>query len=140
VEMSDLQQPDNQTKKTTPHASVEGRSTLRQMQRNNVNFQEYQDRASRTSDPKLSPEDGLINAALGVAGEAGEIAELVKKYIFHGTPLELSEMASEVGDVLWYLAEVCSQLEIRLDDAAQENIFKLLERYPDGFQEGGGNR
>lgn len=71
--------------------------------------------------------------ALGVAGEAGEIADIVKKELGHGHPREADKMAKEIGDVLWYLAVLADEYGYSLAQIATMNIIKLKARYPSGF-------
>lgn len=79
--------------------------------------------------------------ALGVAGEAGEIADLVKKELGHGHPRDAEKMAKEIGDVLWYLAALANEYGYSLSAIATMNIAKLKARYPQGFTvEGSINR
>lgn len=75
----------------------------------------------------------LVNAALGLAGEAGEFADLVKKWRHHGHQLDSEKMEEELGDVLWYVAEACDALFLEMGMVARKNIMKLAERYPEGF-------
>ena len=98
-----------------------------------MNFNEYQKLAQKTANQKLSPKDKLINAALGLSGESGEFADLVKKHVSQGHELDSGAMFDELGDILWYLAEACAALTILLEDVACGNIIKLEQRYPDGF-------
>jgi NTP pyrophosphatase (non-canonical NTP hydrolase) len=98
-----------------------------------MTFDEYQTDASRTSAPHWRHADRLANAAIGLCGESGEVAELVKKQLFHGKAHDSARLAEEVGDVLWYVAEVCTVAGLNLADVAQANVAKLRERYPDGF-------
>jgi NTP pyrophosphatase (non-canonical NTP hydrolase) len=93
---------------------------------------EYQEQAMKTTVP-MKFEDGLALAALGITGESGEIADLVKKYLFHGHQLEYTELAKEIGDALWYLAYLANLLHIPLEDIMHINLDKLAERYPNGF-------
>ena len=105
----------------------------------------YQEAAGRTSNidndkiikrlqekPELV---GLINDALGVAGEAGEIADHIKKVVYHGHDLEIEHLLKEVGDEFWYLADMATRLNAKLSKVAAMNINKLKARYPDGFDE-----
>ncbi len=80
------------------------------------------------------------NAALGLAGEAGEVAELVKKRRFQGRPYDRSKMLEELGDVLWYLDLMAQLHGFTLDYVAAANVEKLTARYPNGFVQGGGIR
>lgn len=93
---------------------------------------EYQELAMRTTVP-MAHDDCLVLAALGLAGEAGEIVEHVKKYIYHGHQYDRAEMSKEIGDVLWYLTYLANSLDLRLSDIMQQNIEKLAKRYPNGF-------
>lgn len=82
---------------------------------------------------KTSGDDSLQVLVLGLCGEAGEVADHVKKFIGHGHPLDKGAMEKELGDVLWYLEAICRNLGISLAEVAQKNISKLAARYPDGF-------
>lgn len=96
-----------------------------------MNFKEYQQRAARTINPDA---DFLVNAALGLSGETGEVIELVKKHRFHSKPLDPARFAEELGDVLWYLSALCEAQGLSLDKVARDNISKLEARYPEGFK------
>jgi NTP pyrophosphatase (non-canonical NTP hydrolase) len=97
-----------------------------------MNLDEYQSLAARTLGPR-TPEQQLANAALGLTGEAGEVAEHVKKHLFHATPLDRDAVVKELGDCLWYVAAMCTALGISMDHVGTANIEKLRRRYPDGF-------
>jgi NTP pyrophosphatase (non-canonical NTP hydrolase) len=101
-----------------------------------MDFTNYQTAALRTASPEstASPSTSLTNAALGLCGEAGEFAELAKKHLFHGHPLDKEKAAKEIGDVLWYIAFACEALGVSMDDIAERNIAKLKTRYPDKFE------
>ena len=100
----------------------------------NLTLNEYAELAQRTSGTKdKSFEDRIITVALGLTGEAGEVADLVKKMTAHGHAWDKDKLADELGDVLWYLAEAASALEMSLGKIAQLNVNKLKKRYPDGF-------
>lgn len=75
----------------------------------------------------------LTNWALGLTGEAGEVADIVKKHVFHGKELDKKHLAEEVGDVLWYAAMVCNWLEVDMGEVMRANIEKLKARHPNGF-------
>lgn len=78
--------------------------------------------------------------AIGLGGEAGEVLEYVKKSIFHQVPLSKDTIAKEIGDVMWYVASLCTLYDLDLSDVLTANIDKLAKRYPNGFVPGGGNR
>jgi NTP pyrophosphatase (non-canonical NTP hydrolase) len=98
-----------------------------------VNLNDYQELAARTLGRDRTHEQQLANAALGLTGEAGETAELIKKHLFHATPLDQDALVKELGDCLWYIAAFATVQGVSLDDIAQRNIDKLRKRYPEGF-------
>lgn len=98
-----------------------------------MNANEYQRLAMRTADPTQSRERRLLNAALGMCGEAGEFADSIKKGEFHDHPLDLPELEKELGDVLWYIAQACEALGLDMNAVMTTNIEKLRRRYPAGF-------
>ena len=106
---------------------------------------EYQKAAARTlvkSPPReyKAWEVMLIWCAMGLAGEAGEAADDAKKAIFHDVGVDPPRIIKELGDVMWYVAGICSVLGISLESVMSQNIKKLEIRYPDGFVPGGGRR
>lgn len=104
-----------------------------------MTFDAYQDNAVRTAQGMEDP-NMLANWGLGLAGEAGEVIEVIKKHLYHGKDLDRDALTKELGDVLWYVAAICSQVGISMEDVAEHNVNKLSERYPNGFVMGGGKR
>lgn len=98
-----------------------------------MDINEYQKLAMRTSNPNLASDGHLMNGALGLAGEAGEVADIVKKHKFQGHALDAEHIAKECGDCLWYIAETATAIGYDLETIMQMNIDKLNARYPDGF-------
>ena len=98
-----------------------------------MTLDDYQQLAARTLSPGQSPSDRLANAALGLTGEAGEVAEHVKKHLFHGAPLDRDAVTKELGDCLWYIAALAGVVGVSLSEVGERNIDKLRRRYPDGF-------
>ena len=98
---------------------------------------EYQELALRT-EPESIKRLGLLTritqGALGLTGEAGEVADLVKKHSFQGHKFDSEYMAKELGDVAWYLAVSADAIGYKLEDIFKMNIAKLEARYPDGFE------
>lgn len=88
----------------------------------------------RTANSKLSHRDQLANAACGLAGEAGEVVDLLKKHLFQEKSLDIGEVKKEMGDVMWYLSYLSLILGVDLNSVVQGNIEKLTARYPDGFR------
>lgn len=100
-----------------------------------LSLSEYQKLAERTAGAGREGERRQIVAALGLAGEAGEFANMIKKKIAHGHPISPEKLAEELGDVLWYVAEAATACGLNLKDIGQMNVDKLRARYPDGFSE-----
>ena len=100
-------------------------------------FAWYEDEAAKTrnEDP-----EARLNAALGLAGEVGEVIELIKKDRFHGKVLDSEQYTLELGDVIFYVAWLAALEGKSLKEIAEANIRKLRERYPNGFVSGGGIR
>lgn len=99
---------------------------------------EYQQQAARTlldSPDHDVPDLGLMLVwnALGLAGEAGEVAEHIKKGVLHRHGIDQQLLAKELGDVLWYVAALCTKAGIDMGEVMQANIDKLKSRYPDGY-------
>ncbi len=99
---------------------------------------EYQQAAVRTTIDKLDfdledPQAIIAWMALGLSGEAGEVANLVKKGVFHQHGLNKEKIKEELGDVLWYISALCTALDLSLEEVMEKNINKLLKRYPDGY-------
>lgn len=114
-----------------------------------LDFNKYQKEAIRTAGyPGQGEFIGLAYAALGANGEAGEVAEQVKKtwrddYSDDGTFVLSDErrekILDEVGDTLWYLAAVCTEIDENLESAAERNIAKLADRMSRGVLGGDGS-
>ena len=108
----------------------------------NVNIEEYQEKAESTA---VFPEKmGIVYCTLALNGEAGELAEKVKKVIRDDDgdfeqPEKLEAMANELGDVLWYVANLASQLGYTLEEVAQMNLDKLADRKARGKIKGSGD-
>ena len=108
---------------------------------------EYQKLAMRTNDGKATERlefhidanrgikdiGGLLNGCLGLAGEAGELLDMFKKWIFHNKVLDRDHAKKELGDVMWYVAMICYSMGWELDEILQMNVDKLKARYPEGF-------
>jgi len=83
---------------------------------------------------KIFPDTGaILNACLGLSGEVGEFNDLIKKAIFHEKPIDIQHAKKELGDVMWYVALMCTAFGWDLDEILQMNIDKLSKRYPEGF-------
>ena len=148
IEYADLMSRDTNALEVTKQFAVLCADALRLMKRANdkprsenaapdakttkvdMNANEYQRKAMRTATHKCYD---LANAALGLTGEAGEVADIIKKHLYQGHDLYPSEVIEELGDVLWYVALMADYFNVTLGFVMQQNITKLKARYPDGF-------
>lgn len=94
---------------------------------------EYEVLAQRTANMTDSM-DKIRNGILGLCGEVGECADILKKADYQGHELDKEHLAEELGDVLWYCAELAAGLNVPLGKIAEMNIAKLRKRYPTGFE------
>ena len=93
----------------------------------------YQELAARTINKNLSHHAMANHALFGMCGEIGELHSLYQK-VYQGHSLNLEHAKKEVGDLLWFVAEICVANGWQLEDVAQMNIDKLKARYPEGFE------
>ena len=100
-----------------------------------LSLDSFQDSAARTVNPALSNELLLLDAAAGLAEEAGEVLGHVRKHVMQGRALDRAALTRELGDALWCLAIAARSLGISLSDVARVNEEKLRERHPAGFQQ-----
>jgi NTP pyrophosphatase (non-canonical NTP hydrolase) len=104
---------------------------------------DYQARSRRTATYPGAGEN-IVYPTLGLAGEAGEVAEKVKKMLRDDggvmTGERLEALAGELGDVLWYVAQVATEAGLDLDEIAQANLDKLLSRQQRGVLSGSGDQ
>ena len=103
--------------------------------KSDMDLDSYQKLALRTAGHRQDTRELLTYTALGLTGESGEVAELIKKAFYHGHALDRKALSRELGDVLWYLAVLADGLGLSLGQIAAENIDKLRARYPEGFSE-----
>jgi NTP pyrophosphatase (non-canonical NTP hydrolase) len=98
-----------------------------------LDFETFRTDVLRTVRAELSERDRLLMGALGISGEAGEVADSLKKMLFHGHPLDVPAVADELGDVMWYVVLLCDTLGLTLNDVLEQNVEKRRKRYPHGF-------
>jgi NTP pyrophosphatase (non-canonical NTP hydrolase) len=98
-----------------------------------VELKDYQIKSRRTIDLSRPDNENLINFCMGLAGEAGETIDLLKKHLFHCHVLDREDLTKELGDILWYVSGIATVAGIDMDTVASTNISKLLKRYPRGF-------
>ena len=116
-----------------------------------MNFQEYQKAASSTAIYPKNGVAGLAYVSLGLNGEAGEVAEVVKKIIRDDNVSKsrenldkaidnkLDTLEKEIGDVLWYVSALCSELGISMEKVAEKNLKKLRSRKERNVIKGSGD-
>lgn len=75
----------------------------------------------------------LTMGAMGLAGESGEVVDLIKKHIFHGKPLDRENLLLELGDVRWYIEVLLAAVGYTMEEVEVANIKKLRARHPNGF-------
>lgn len=99
-----------------------------------LNFITYQVKAMRTAKPGDTDFD-LMHAAYGLAGEAGEFADCIKKHQVYAKPFDRENAIEELGDVLWFVALACNALDVTMEEVAAANIEKLSKRYPEKYSD-----
>lgn len=103
-----------------------------------MKLNEYQKLSKRTlpeRENKEARKSALSNYAMGLAGESGEVVDLLKKHVHHGHELNREELLLELGDSLHYLSGLATMCGISLGEVAKANVEKLKKRYPNGFSE-----
>ena len=101
-----------------------------------MTLNEYQKEAMRTASgmSQQCNDNLLLNGAMGLNGEAGEVIDILKKHMFQGHELDKAHIAKELGDCLWYIAIAAEGAGYTLDEIAEMNKTKLRKRYPEGFE------
>jgi NTP pyrophosphatase (non-canonical NTP hydrolase) len=95
-----------------------------------MDMHEYQEAAMATAG---EPPDSLVFGSLALCGEAGELANYVKKVRWHEHEFDTAKVVEELGDMLWYIAYISTKLGVSLSLVATDNLTKLEKRYPEGF-------
>lgn len=101
-----------------------------------MNMNDYQEKAFTTATETAK---NIYYMTLGLTGEAGEIANKVKKVMRDGKDIDVADLKKEIGDCLWYCAGLATILGIKLDDVAEANIAKLFDRKERGVIGGSGD-
>jgi NTP pyrophosphatase (non-canonical NTP hydrolase) len=92
--------------------------------------------ASRLSDKRAIR---LLHGSCGLATEAGELLDTIKKYAFYGKEIDTVNVIEEVGDLMWYCAIILDELDVEFEDVMEKNINKLKARYGEKFSETSAN-
>ena len=103
---------------------------------NSQDMDDYQKKAAETA--IYSSKHAVIYPALGLAAEAGEVANKVKKILRDGD-FDRKAIADEIGDCLWYIAALCRDLNVSMNDVAKTNLYKLQDRQKRGVISGSGD-
>ncbi len=99
-----------------------------------MTLNEYQKFAAQGIHTATLEREPVVGFALGLAGEAGEVVDDIKKRIFHGREVPIEHTAEELGDVMWYVANIASQYNLSLEDILIQNVVKLQARYADKYR------
>lgn len=99
-----------------------------------MTLDEYQRSALRTANRSLSSDERLLDAAAGLAEEAGEVLGLVRKQVFQRRETDRQRFIEELGDALWCLAVTADTLGVSLAEVADANLQKLARRHPQGLE------
>ena len=114
------------------------------MKGRSMNSKDYIQDAIRTESTDFSAmndrlmNDGtkrLLHAGIGLSTEAGEFVDALKKHIFYGKELDRVNLKEEMGDLFWYLAIACDELDVEFEPLMETNIAKLKARYGEKFSE-----
>ena len=97
-----------------------------------LTIRDYYKAAKRTMNPALTWEQTRNHALYGIAGECGEIHSLYQK-VYQGHELIKERVMDELGDLCWFVMELCFAEGIDPEEMLEYNIHKLMTRYPDGF-------
>ena len=100
-----------------------------------MRLRDYQEKSKRTLNNNLVPNDQITNMLLGINGEMGEVTDLFKKYFYQGHELDMDLVSEELGDVMFYMVNLCNFLGLDMETVIENNHYKLLKRYPNGFSE-----
>lgn len=76
-----------------------------------------------------------LHCCTGIFTEGGELADAYKKHIWYGRDLDIKNVKEEIGDLLWYLGVLCTEIDYSIEQAQQDVILKLKKRYPNKFED-----
>lgn len=95
-----------------------------------MNITEFQRQSIRTM--KVD-EETLLHCCMGMAGEVGEVIDIIKKSYFYGKDFDKKKVEEELGDVMFYISNLATSLNISMENVLENNVEKLRKRYPNGF-------
>lgn len=97
-----------------------------------MTFDEYQKQSYTAIQEHESNKEEVMHWTIGLGEESGEVMQLIKHMYYGAEAISKEQVATEIGDVLWYLAALCTALDIDLNVCARMNVLKLLNRYNSG--------
>ena len=100
------------------------------------NPKNFIDEIERIEEQGVNP-SRLLTASVGLSGESGEFSDIVKKVVFQGKEIDddvVKHLRSELGDIMWYVAQGCLALDTSIEELIEINTAKLESRYPGGFE------
>lgn len=100
-----------------------------------MTIQEYSELAKRTDAPMgdTYPNLHAVHMVMGISTEAGELVDVYKKSLAYGKPIDVANEKEEIGDLMWYIANHCTNRGFDLSEIMATNIAKLQARYPEKF-------
>lgn len=100
-----------------------------------MTLNDYQAAAARTINPRLGDTERMLDAAAGLAEEAGEILGVIRKHAYQARALDRDGLREELGDALWCLATTARSAGLDLEEVAAANVAKLRRRFPAGYSD-----
>ena len=100
-----------------------------------MSLNDYQVKSKRTLNQELTKEQTVSNMIMGILGETGEVADIIKKHYYQGHDMDIEHIKEEIGDVMFYIVNLCNVLDLDLEALLYQNHTKLMKRYPNGFNE-----
>ncbi|HMC54399.1 MAG TPA: MazG nucleotide pyrophosphohydrolase domain-containing protein [Gemmatimonadaceae bacterium] len=100
-----------------------------------MTLDEYEREASRTINTRLDGRERLLDAAAGLAEEAGEVLGLVRKHLYQSRELSREQLQEELGDALWCLTIAAQSAGLSLEQIAAANVAKLRARHRGGYSD-----
>lgn len=98
-----------------------------------MDIKTFQEASKRTFNTNLTYNEKLCNCVAGMFGEGGEVADIIKKHLFQGHSFDRNHIAEEIGDLMFYIVNLATVLNMDMEDILDSNVDKLKKRFPDGF-------
>lgn len=104
-----------------------------------MDFEEYQSKANKTAVYPKNLNGAFFYPSIGLAGEVGELLNKIKKIARDNADIDREDLKGELGDILWYLTQISTELGIDFEEVAQHNLEKLKSRHERGRIAGSGD-